>query len=41
MIDNDEKISLEDKKILMEYFWDSIQGVEEIAEKSLKGIWYE
>lgn len=41
LIDNDEKISLEDKKILMEYFWDSIQGVEEIAEKSLKGIWYE
>lgn len=41
LIDNNEKISLENKKILMDYYWDSIQEIEEISGKSLKGIWYE
>ncbi len=41
LINNEEKISLADKKILMDYFWESIQEVEEIAGKSLKGIWYD
>ena len=41
LINNDETISISDKKILTDYFWNSIQEVEEIAGKSLKGIWYE
>ena len=41
LINNDETISISDKKILTDYFWNSIQEVEEITGKSLKGIWYE
>ena len=41
LIENDEKISEEDRQILMDYYRDSIQEVERIAERSLKGIWYE
>lgn len=41
LIDNDEKISYEDKKTLMEYYKNSIREVEKIAGRSLKGIWYE
>lgn len=40
LIDNDEKISENDKKVLMEYYRDSIKEVEKIAGRSLKGIWY-
>lgn len=41
LIENEEKISGEDRKILMDYYKDSIQEVEKIAGRSLKGIWYE
>lgn len=41
LIDNDEKISMEEKKILMDYYHNSIQEVEKIEGRSLKGIWYE
>ena len=40
LIDNDEKIAAVDKEVLMDYYKDSIKEVEEIAGRSLKGIWY-
>lgn len=40
LIENDEKISEENRKVLMDYYKDSIQELERIAEKNLKGIWY-
>ena len=41
LIENDEKISEENRKVLMDYYKDSIQEVERIAERSLRGLWYE
>ena len=41
LIDNDEKISWNDKETLMKYYHDSILEVEKIAGRSLQGIWYE
>lgn len=40
LIENEEKISAEDKEILMNYYKDSIQEVEKIANRNLKGLWY-
>lgn len=40
LIDNDEKISMEEKTILMEYYQSSIQEIEKIEGRSLKGVWY-
>lgn len=40
LIENDEKISEEDRKTLMAYYKNSIQEVEKIAGKSVEGIWY-
>lgn len=41
LVDNNEKISAVDYKKLYEYYKDSIQEIENITGKSLKGIWYD